>query len=398
MSATPPIEVSAGRHGVLGMPPARFMRDCWQRRPLLVRGAFAPWRDPLSPEDLAGLACEELALARLVQQDRASDDWRVEQGPFAEERFPALPDHDWTLLVQDVDKWDGDVAALLAAFAFLPRWRLDDVMVSFAAPGGSVGAHTDHYDVFLIQGRGRRRWQIDARPDAPQALREGQALKLLQRFTPSHDWVLEPGDMLYLPPEVPHFGEALDACMTFSVGLRAPSQAELLADFADQLGQDDDGRRRYADPGRAPARDPGLIDTDALARVRGLLREAVELDDRALASWFGGMLTRYRSPGLVAPPPRRLSAVQLRQRLDKGDRLRGHPFARLAWVAEGRAARAFADGEGRPCSRASASRLCAGQPLTLSDFDALDADGQALALDWLNQGRLVLERAPRGQR
>ena len=398
MSAALPIEVRAGRRGPLGMPAARFLRDYWQRHPLLVRGAFAPWQDPLSPEDLAGLACEELALARLVQLDRTAGDWQVEQGPFAEERFPTLPDHDWTLLVQDVDKWDSDVAALLEAFSFLPRWRLDDVMVSFAAPGGSVGAHTDHYDVFLIQGRGRRRWQIDARPDAPQAMREGQALKLLQRFSPSHDWVLEPGDMLYLPPEVPHFGEALDACMTFSVGLRAPSQAELLADLADQLGQQDDGRLRYTDPGRAPATEPGLVDRDALTRVRALLRQAVELDDQALAEWFGGMLTRYRSPGLAAAPPRRLSMAQLRQRLVKGDRLRGHPFARLAWTTAGRAARAFADGEGYACSRASARRLCSGEPLVLADFDALDGAGQVLALDWFNQGKLVLERRARRQR
>ena len=398
MSAALPIEVKAGRRGVLGMPAARFLRDYWQRHPLLVRGAFAPWQDPLSPEDLAGLACEELALARLVSLDRAGDDWQVEQGPFEEARFPALPDHDWTLLVQDVDKWDSDVAKLLEPFSFLPRWRLDDVMVSFAAPGGSVGAHTDHYDVFLIQGRGRRRWQIDARPDAPQIMREGQALKLLQHFEPSHDWVLEPGDMLYLPPEVPHFGEALDACMTFSVGLRAPSDAELLADLADQLAQADDGARRYADPGRAPARDPGLIDPDAVSRLRQRLRNAVELDDQELGAWFGGMITRYRSAGLAAAPPRKLSPSQLQQRLEKGDRLRPHPFTRLAWVRQGRGALAFADGEGRPCSAAGAARLCSGKTIAQSDFAALDSDARSLALDWLNAGKLVIERATRRQR
>ncbi|MCK7594797.1 cupin domain-containing protein [Lysobacter sp. CAU 1642] len=374
------------------MPASRFLADYWQRHPLLVRGAFAPWDDPLTPEDLAGLACEELALARLIRLDRERDDWQVEQGPFEEDRFPGLPDHDWTLLVQDVDKWDPDVAALLGPFGFLPRWRLDDVMVSFAARGGSVGAHTDHYDVFLIQGRGRRRWQIDARADAAQAMREGQALKLLQRFDPSHDWVLEPGDMLYLPPEVPHFGEALDACMTFSVGLRAPSDAELLADLADQLAQDEDGSRRYADPGRPPARDPGLVDDDAIARLRERLRNMVELDDEALATWFGGMITRYRSPGLAAAPPRKLGEAQLLQRLQRGDRLRPHPFARLAWVRHGRAALAFADGESLPCDRSGASRLCSGEPLALADYEALSPAARTLAREWLNAGKLVIER------
>src|SRR5687768_5616258 len=171
-SPTVPIEITASPGQPLGMPAAQFLRDYWQKRPLLVRGAFPGYVAPLSPEDLAGLACEEQALSRLVQYDRASDAWSVRQGPFAEEEFPQLPRQDWTLLVQDVDKWDADVAALLAAFDFLPRWRIDDIMVSFAAPGGSVGAHVDQYDVLLLQAAGHRRWQIDARPNPPLAFRD----------------------------------------------------------------------------------------------------------------------------------------------------------------------------------------------------------------------------------
>ncbi|HET6396638.1 MAG TPA: cupin domain-containing protein, partial [Pseudoxanthomonas sp.] len=149
-----PIEIDAAALPPLGMDPARFLRDYWQKRPLLIRNAFPGLVSPLQPEDLAGLACEEGVLARLVRHDRARDAWSVRHGPFAEEEFPALPDHDWTLLVQDVDKWDADVAALLEHFRFLPRWRIDDVMVSFAATGGSVGAHVDQYDVFLLQAHG----------------------------------------------------------------------------------------------------------------------------------------------------------------------------------------------------------------------------------------------------
>ena len=220
---TPPIEVRAGRHRPLGMAPARFLRDYWQKRPVLIRGAFPGFVTPIEPEDLAGLACEELALSRLIQHDRARDAWRVRTGPFPEELFPTLGDRDWTLLVQDVDKWDADVAALLPHFDFIPRWRIDDIMVSFAATGGSVGAHTDQYDVFLLQAQGRRRWLIDAGPDPRLDFRDDVDIKLLREFTPSHDWVLEPGDMLYLPPGVPHHGIAEDPCLTFSVGMRAPS-------------------------------------------------------------------------------------------------------------------------------------------------------------------------------
>ena len=162
-----PIEVDGSKLSPLGMPPERFLRDYWQKRPLLVRNAFPDFQTPITPEDLAGLACEELALSRIVAHDRAGDRWQLRHGPFPEELFPTLPDHDWTLLVQDVDKWDADVAALLPAFSFLPRWRIDDIMVSFAARGGSVGAHVDQYDVFLLQGHGHRRWQIDTSPNPP---------------------------------------------------------------------------------------------------------------------------------------------------------------------------------------------------------------------------------------
>ncbi|MEO5565994.1 MAG: cupin domain-containing protein, partial [Luteimonas sp.] len=166
-----PIEVDASVGLPLGMPAAAFLRDYWQKKPLLVRNAFPDFVAPLQPEDLAGLACEDGVLARLVEHDRASDGWRVRHGPFPEELFPALPTRDWTLLVQDVDKWDADVAALLSTFSFLPRWRIDDIMVSFAAQGGSVGAHVDQYDVFLLQGQGHRRWQIDTSANPPLQFR-----------------------------------------------------------------------------------------------------------------------------------------------------------------------------------------------------------------------------------
>src|SRR5690606_11028031 len=199
-----PFEVDASRHQPPGMSPEAFLRCYWHKRPLLVRTAFPGYQTPVMPEDLAGLACEDGVLARLISHDRGSDSWDVRHGPFQEEDFPGMPDHDWTLLVQDVDKWDADVAALLEQFRFLPRWRIDDVMISFAATGGSVGAHVDHYDVFLLQAYGHRRWQIDAsvamgRPAPDLSFRKDAAIKLLREFNPSHDWVLAPGDMLYLP-------------------------------------------------------------------------------------------------------------------------------------------------------------------------------------------------------
>ncbi|MBD8526935.1 cupin domain-containing protein [Pseudomarimonas arenosa] len=387
-----PIEVRASRQQRLGMPVNTFLRDYWQQRPLLVRGAFAPWRDPLSAEDLAGLACEDLALARLIRLDRKRNHWSVERGPFDEQIFPALPKRDWTVLVQDVDKWDPDVRQLLDVFEFLPRWRIDDVMVSFAAPGGSVGPHTDHYDVFLIQGSGQRRWQLDLRGHAAR-FRQDSELKLLENFQSDVDWLCQPGDMLYLPPEVPHFGEATSACLTFSIGFRAPSRSELLADLADHLETTDDGLTRFADPGRQPVRDSGRIEPDDLDRVRDLLRQTAELSDAALSEWFGRAMTRYRNPGLLAAPPKAISKAQLIKRLQAGTHLVRHPFTRLAWRASRPGARLYALGDALSTSTKLASTLCGSLHGDLAWFEQLSEDEQQIVLQLVNTGHLAIERA-----
>ena len=267
VSALLPFEIDASGKGLLGMSAEQFLRDYWQKKPLLIRNAFPAFASPLQSEDLAGLACEEGALARIVRHDWQADTWQVENGPFPEEKFPGMPHQDWTLLVQDMDKWDADVAGLLAHFDFLPRWRMDDIMISFAAPGGSVGAHIDNYDVFLLQAQGHRRWQIDTRPHPDETYRDDVPLRLLKHFNPDQDWVLAPGDMLYLPPGVPHHGVAEDACLTISVGLRAPSSAELLDHYAQTLAFDADERIRYTDPDLAVPGDPNEIDEAALDRA-----------------------------------------------------------------------------------------------------------------------------------
>jgi 50S ribosomal protein L16 3-hydroxylase len=390
----PRIEIAATAQHPLGMPPADFLLDYWQKRPLLIRNAFPDFVAPLTPEDLAGLACEEAALSRLVIHDRGSDRWSMRQGPFAEHEFPALPDRDWTLLVQDVDRWDTDVHALLAAFAFLPRWRIDDVMVSFAAPGGSVGAHVDQYDAFLLQGLGRRRWQISTDPAAPQAFRDDVELKLLRDFTPTHDWLLAPGDMLYLPPGVPHHGVAEDACLTFSVGMRAPSHAELIGDFADSIAAGLPDSLRYADPDLVPPADPAEIDNAALDRAAAALA-ALRSDDRSqLRDWLGSFLTRYRSAGDIVAPPRLPSRPQLEARLAKGGQLHPHPFTRLAWSRAGSdtGARLYVHGESHACSVAGARRLCSLQPLARDDWQALTAADADLLYRLVRAGHFVLGR------
>ncbi len=223
-----------------------FLRDHWQRSPCLIRNAWKDWSNPLEPDALAGLACEEEVEARLVL--RSGDDYTCEDGPFAFDRLERLPQADWTLLVQAVDHHVPEIADLLTPFRFVPNWRVDDVMVSLAADGGGVGPHFDQYDVFLIQGSGRRRWQIGGPCGEDTPLAPNDDLRLLADFRAVEEWVLEPGDILYVPPGIAHHGVAVgDDCMTYSVGFRAPSRADLIAhwtdDVLDALTDDD----RYRD-------------------------------------------------------------------------------------------------------------------------------------------------------
>ncbi|MGQ0802223.1 MAG: JmjC domain-containing protein [Pseudomarimonas sp.] len=391
----PSMVVNASPALPLGMPSAHFLRDYWQKRPLLIRGAMAGFTCPLTPEDLAGLACEELALSRLVQYDRASDRWSLRQGPFAEADFPGLPTQDWTLLVQDVDKWDADVRQLLREFDFIPRWRIDDVMVSFAARGGSVGAHVDHYDVFLLQGQGTRRWQIDARKHPPLAFREDVELKLLREFNPSDEWQLAPGDMLYLPPGVPHHGVAMDACLTFSIGMRAPAAAELIGDLADHLLEALPESMRYSDADLALPNDTHEIDAAALARVRTMLEANLALDDRMLATWLGGFLTRYRSSAESFSPPKAPTSAQVDRALAKGGSLTQHPFARFAWARSGRLARLFAHGQSWSMPISAAKRLCQTTPIVTADYLQLRRQADTALTDLLAAGLLVIQRGGR---
>jgi 50S ribosomal protein L16 3-hydroxylase len=389
------IEATATAKHFLGVPTDVFLRDYWQRKPLLIRQAFPKFTAPLTPEDLAGLACEPGVLARLIEHDRKKDAWRVRTGPFAEALFPKLGKHDWTLLVQDMDKWDADVRAVLARFDFLPRWRIDDVMISFAAPGGSVGAHVDQYDVFLLQGQGRRRWQIDARPDAPRAFRDDVELKLLREFTPTHEWVLEPGDMLYLPPGVPHHGIAEDACLTLSVGMRAPAHAELLSGWADELLEHLPDDVRYRDEDLAVPDDPAQIDADTAGRVLAIFREHVPADAAEAAAFFGRFITGYRNAVDIAAPPKPPTAERVATQLDKGALLQPHPFARWAWHRDGEAAWLHVQGESFAADPAVAAHLAGARPLDAKAVASLGEGGRGLLQTLLARGYLVLGPTPR---
>jgi 50S ribosomal protein L16 3-hydroxylase len=387
----PTIEVRARQNQFLGMSPAQFLRGYWQKKPLLIRGAFAAKNDWIAPNDLAGLACEELALSRIVRHDPKRNGWTVRNGPFTEKDFAKLPKKDWTLLVQDVDKWDMDVAQILDTFSFVPSWRVDDVMVSYAEDRGGVGAHVDHYDVFLIQGIGRRRWRIDANKKDGHEFRDDVELKLLREFSPTHEWILEPGDILYLPPGIAHEGTAVGECMTFSVGMRAPSNAELLLDFAEFVAEPLGDDLRYADPNLTSAADPNEITDAALKRARASTPQFANVDKSTLMTWFGRFITRYRTAHDAAPPSRQISAAQLASRLSNHGIVR-NPWSRMAWARDGRNALLFVAGDSFACP-ASVAKLVAGEKEI--DGAVLSAHKRALGLfaELINRGHWLLRRS-----
>lgn len=270
-----------------------FLAGYWQKRPLLIRGAFPGFESPISPEELTGLALRDGVASRLILE-RGEHPWELRLAPHAEGSFESLPESHWTLLVHEVDQLIPEVRRLLDGFRFLPNWRLDDVMVSYAVPHGNIGAHLDHYDVFLLQGLGRRRWFIEnePRPTGEETIPDLD-VRILQTFDPDEDWVLEPGDMLYLPPRIPHLGVAVDTCLTYSIGFRAPHQKELAAAFAADLAERGDPALRYADPDLTRSGEPGEIDAGTLARVRVTL-DRIDHGDDTLAGWFGRFATKSK--------------------------------------------------------------------------------------------------------
>lgn len=375
-----------------GLTAAQFLADYWQKKPLLIRGAFPDFVSPLSPDELAGLACEEGIEARLVEEHGADRPWLVSHGPFDEATFARLPERDWTLLVQAVDHYVPDVNALLGYFDFLPRWRLDDIMISYAPPGGSVGPHVDHYDVFLLQASGTRHWQLGGQVAEDAPFIAGIDLRILERFDvqPGQDWLLEPGDMLYLPPGLAHRGVSRSTdCMTFSVGFRALSADESITSFADYRGEQLPDSRRYADPDLTPPLHPGEIDAADLERMRALILDTLD-DPAQMMQWFGRAMTQPKYPDQPVAADSPIDADALVAELHSGivlERTLGSRFAYHVHT-DGVPSRAtlFVDGDGLECDAGLAALLASDVPL---DADALAyPGGSELLAQLLNGGSL----------
>jgi 50S ribosomal protein L16 3-hydroxylase len=372
-----------------GLTAREFMRDYWQKKPLLVRQAIPGFESPISPDELAGLALEEEVESRIILEHGAQP-WELRRGPFEEDAFSQLPERDWTLLVQAVDQFVPEVAEVIEQFKFLPKWRIDDVMISFAVPGGGVGPHFDNYDVFLLQGFGKRRWQIGQVCDSDSPMLQHADLKILAEFNQTEEWVLEPGDMLYLPPLLAHCGTAEDDCMTYSVGFRAPSAAEVLTHFTDFLGQFLPEEERYSDADAAPSEDPTQIQRDALDRLKALLNEHMG-DERLLMTWFGQYMTEPRYPERITGTD--IAQDDLLGNLEDGAVLIRNPSARMAWSEVGDDLVLFASGQSRLLSadlRELLKLVCAADALHIDNLGPWlgNDEGRGLVVELVKQGSL----------
>ncbi len=276
-----------------GLTPAQFMRRHWQKKPLLVRQAVPGFVPPVLRKDLFALAAQDGVESRLVQQK--GDVWSLKGGPLSRRSLPALATPLWTLLVQGVDLHDDRVHALMQQFRFVPDARADDLMVSYASDGGGVGPHFDSYDVFLLQAHGRRRWRIGRQKDL--TLRDDVAMKILAHFEPEEEYVLEPGDMLYLPPRWAHDGIAEGECMTYSMGFRVPERADLAQELLVRLADEDDADTQhllYRDAKQPAVEHPAEIPATLQDFARSALQHALE-HPQALERALGEYLTEPKA-------------------------------------------------------------------------------------------------------
>jgi 50S ribosomal protein L16 3-hydroxylase len=385
-----------------GLSPAEFLRDYWQKKPLLIRRAIPAFDDPLTPEELAGLACEADIESRLILEKGGEQPWQVRHGPFMEEDFLTLADDYWTLLVQDVEKHLPGLSAMLEPFRFIPDWRIDDLMISYAAPQGSVGPHWDEYDVFLLQGQGKRRWQINTDPVTGEDFLSDTELRILKHFSAQQEWVLEAGDMLYLPPRVAHYGVALEPCLTYSIGFRAPAKQELFEGFIEFFNEQMPSPGRYVDPDLVLQDNPGQVSAAALEQVKdAFLQNLQNLQTGCtdlMPRWFGGFITEPKLAFVTEPLPEPLDLAGLQQCMAAGSVLERNPGSRFAYIehADGRNS-LFIDGREFILSAPNAwlaPVICSRRTFQQDDLTALlhgpDKYLQQWLLELVNTGYLVI--------
>lgn len=269
---------------------AEFLQSYWQKKPVVIRNAFKNFQDPISADEIAGLACEEQVQSRLVYKDKADNSWQAEFGPFQD--YQHLGNKYWSLVVQALDNWSEDAAQLIEPFRFIPHWRLDDLMVSFATPGGGVGPHIDLYDVFICQGSGKRNWRVGNKGQHREFAAHA-ALLHVDPFEAIIDVELNPGDILYIPPGFPHEGVTLETSLSFSVGFRTNSTVSLISGLADHLIDNEQATELIEDPERELCQQSGAINHSDFLLIKKQLSSVIE-NDETFRKFVGCFLTQAK--------------------------------------------------------------------------------------------------------
>ncbi len=369
-----------------------FLKDYWQKKPLLIRQAFPDFEAPISPDELAGLSCEEAVNSRIVIEKGGDHPWQAIHGPMDESIFANMPETHWTLVVNDLEKYVPELAWITDQFRFIPEWYLDDLMSSWAAPEGSVGPHVDLYDVFILQGTGSRRWQISTQPVAEDNVIPDIAIRLQKDFTPEFEWLLEPGDMMYLPAGVSHHGISQGESMSYSIGFKATSHEALVNDFIAHITSDLSINKTYHLPDEALASHPNEISAAAIEQVRSIFSRYLDPRHPELARWFGRFVSDSKVDFLNECEQPVDSFSQLRQLQQSTEvPLLRHPSSRFAFTRDDDQTLLFIDGDDYPVSEKFAIALCDRRELNLNELEKIaNVQEQRLLIDLYNSGKLYL--------
>ncbi|HAJ93013.1 MAG TPA: hypothetical protein DCO71_10440 [Gammaproteobacteria bacterium] len=366
--------------------PQDFLKNIWQQQPLVVRQAFPGFTSPVSAEELAGLSCEPDVNSRIVIEKGGKHPWQVLHGPMVETVFRDLPDTHWSLLVNDVEKHLPELVWIMDRFRFIPEWCIDDLMISYAPEGGSVGPHLDQYDVFILQAQGHRRWQVHNREVAEDNQVADTELRIQNDFKAEQEWLLAPGDLIYIPPGVSHYGVATDECLSFSIGFRAATHAEMLQDFVEYISRDLPAEATFRNPDLVVQQHANEITTATIDTVRAVLKDYLRPDHPDLSRWFGRFISDVKTDITPETGP---AVTDFSQLVATHRVLARHPASRYAFSRRGSSALLFIDGDDFDVSTDFAEALCAHREVdTQSLAGTASAEEQQLLLELFNCGKL----------
>ena len=312
-------------HFLGGLTATEFLTEYWQKKPLFVKNAFPGFEDPLSADEIAGLAFESFIPSRFIYESGGERPWQLKMGPVEEAEFEALKDKQWMLVVNDVEKNLPELKSVTAPFSFISNWRLDDLQVSLGEDGGNVGAHWDDYDVFLIQGMGQKKWQISHAEVSEDDFLEGVDIRLIEHFKADEEWMVEPGDMLYLPPRMGHYGVNIGRSVTWSVGFRAPKHQEIFRDFVEMKFDEIKDDARYSDPKLQVSENYGELSDAAIDDIVAIIQDGLKTNRDEITKWFGAFMTEpkmFQAPEILEEG---LTSVDVSDFLEAGGALEVHP-------------------------------------------------------------------------